>query len=254
MNLCVNARDAMPQGGMLSIKAENIRLDENYARMNFEAEPGNYVLLTIKDSGMGMPPDVITRIFDPFFTTKEVGKGTGLGLSTVLSIIKSHEGFINVYSEPGRGTQFTVYLPVIETGEQMVESALDTLHPRGNGELILLVDDEANILQIIKATLEKYNYKTLTASDGTEAIALYAQNAGAINLVITDMAMPYMDGAATIRALRRLNPALLVIAASGLSTNEQNAEIQNLNVNAFLSKPYTAEKLLTTISAVLQKK
>lgn len=254
MNLCVNARDAMPHGGMLNLKAENIRLDENYARMNFQARPGNYVLLSIKDTGTGMPPDVAARIFDPFFTTKEVGKGTGLGLSTVLSIIKSHEGFINVYSEPGRGTQFSVYLPAMESGEQAAESAQETLYPKGNGELILLVDDEANILQIIEATLEKYNYKTLTASDGTEALALYAQNAGEINLVITDMAMPYMDGAATIRALRRLNPALSVIAASGLSTNEQNAEIQNLNVEAFLSKPYTAEKLLTTVAAVLQKK
>jgi CheY-like chemotaxis protein len=257
MNLCVNARDAMPHGGSLFIQAENVTLDENYARMHIEAEPGNYVLLTIRDTGLGMSPDVMARIFDPFFTTKEIGKGTGLGLSTALSIIKSHGGFVNVYSEPGRGTQFSVYLPAAPENDADLStmSEQDLLYPKGSGELILLVDDEANILQIIKATLEKYNYRVLTASDGTEALALYAQRpAGEIKLVLTDMAMPFMDGAATIRALRRLNPTLPVIAASGLSTNEQNSEIQSLNVNAFLSKPYTAEKLLTTIAEVLHKK
>jgi two-component system, cell cycle sensor histidine kinase and response regulator CckA len=253
MNLAVNARDAMPEGGTLIIKAENVTLDENYARMQIEAKPGNYVLLSIKDTGKGMPPEILPRIFDPFFTTKELGKGTGLGLSTALSIIKSHQGFVNVYSEPGRGTQFSVYLPAMETSEPAGDVSPDSLHPKGQGELILLVDDEANILQIVKATLEKYNYKILTASDGTEALALYAQNPAGISLVLTDMAMPFMDGAATIRALRRLNPNLPVIAASGLSTNEQNSEIQNLAVNAFLPKPYTAEKLLKTISDVLLK-
>lgn len=251
MNLSINARDAMPAGGVLTVTAQNIAFDENYARMNIDAKPGKYILISVKDTGSGMPPEVKERIFDPFFTTKEVGKGTGLGLSTALTIVKSHGGFINVYSEPGRGTQFTIYLPAIEADQSAKEDKKGAAYPKGNGELVLVVDDEQNILQITSATLRKFGYQTLTAADGTEALALYAQRGAEIRLVITDMAMPFMDGAATIRALRKLNPTLPVIAASGLTTSEQTAEISNQNVNAFLQKPYTAEKLLTTVAAVL---
>jgi PAS domain S-box len=254
MNLCVNARDAMPAGGTLTITAENVVLDENYARMNFEAEAGRYVLLNVADTGTGMTPEIVERIFDPFFTTKEVGKGTGLGLSTALTIVKSHGGFINVYSEPGKGTKFSIYFPAVVEEVETDKSKADSLFPHGAGELVLLVDDEANILQITKATLEKYGYKVLTALDGTEALALYAQNAGEVALVLTDMMMPFMDGAATIRALRKLNPKIPIIAASGLTSVEQNAEIQNLSINGFLSKPYTAQQLLTAVADVLKKK
>lgn len=249
MNLCINARDAMPNGGTLTITVSNILLDENYARMNIEAKAGKYVLISVKDSGSGMKQEIQQRIFDPFFTTKDIGKGTGLGLSTALTIIKSHGGFINVYSESGKGTQFTIYLPAAESEFAAKENKSTSPYPTGNGELILIVDDEENIRQITKATLEKFGYKTLTASDGTEAMAIYAHNSAEIALVITDMAMPYMDGAATIRALRKLNSNLPIIAASGLPTNE----INDLNVNAFLSKPYTAEKLLNTLAQVLSK-
>ena len=195
MNLTLNARDAMPSGGSLTIKAQNASIDENYARMNIEAEPGNYVLLTVEDTGEGMSEEVLNRIWDPFYTTKEIGKGTGLGLSTALSIVKSHNGFINVYSEPHKGTQFSIYLPASETSAEVIESRKQSLYPTGNGEVILVVDDEANIRQVTTATLEKHGYKTLTAADGTEAIAVYTQNEK-IALVITDMSMPYMDGAA----------------------------------------------------------
>ncbi len=249
MNLTLNARDAMPSGGSLTIKAQKASLDENYARMNIEATPGNYVLLTVEDTGEGMSEEVLNRIWDPFYTTKEIGKGTGLGLSTALSIVKSHNGFINVYSEPHKGTQFSIYLPASETSAEVFESRKQSLYPTGNGEVILVVDDEANIRQVTTATLEKHGYKTLTAADGTEAIAVYTQNEK-IALVITDMSMPYMDGAATIRALRKINPKLKIIAASGL-TNPQRADNQDLKTNAFLLKPFTAEKLLTTIAEVL---
>ncbi len=251
MNLAVNARDAMISGGSLTIKARNMLIDENYARINIEAKPGNYVLLTVEDTGEGMPKDVQNRIWDPFYTTKEVGKGTGLGLSTALSIVKSHDGFINVYSEPNKGTKFSIYLPASETSVEKSENTQSLLYPKGSGEIILVVDDEANIRQITTATLEKYGYKTLTAADGTEAIAVYTQQEK-IDLVITDMSMPYMDGAATIRALRKLNPKLKIISASGL-TNSQKTDGKNLNTNAFLLKPFTAEKLLTTIAEVLAK-
>jgi CheY-like chemotaxis protein len=253
MNLCINARDAMPTGGVLSIEAKDIFLDENYARMNVEAEPGSYVLLSVADTGTGMSQETVKRIFDPFFTTKEIGKGTGLGLSTVLTIIKSHGGFINVYSEIGRGTHFTIYLPAAEAAETKKDrTALP--FPEGNGELILVVDDEENIREITRATLEKFGYQALTATDGTDALAIYAQRGAEISLVLTDMAMPFMDGAAMIRALRKFNPHVKVIAMSGLMNNEQTADLQSMNVNTFLPKPFTAEKLLTSMAEVLGEK
>jgi CheY-like chemotaxis protein len=252
MNLCVNARDAMPHGGVLTIRAENTRLDENYARMHLEAKAGKYVMLTIADTGMGMTPDVAGRIFEPFFTTKDVGKGTGLGLSTAMTIVKSHGGFINVYSEIGKGSQFTLYLPAHETESlEQVERQQAQL-PLGHGELILVVDDEESIREITRGTLETFGYRVLTASDGTEAVALYAENKDEIEIVLTDMMMPFMDGPATIRALKRLNPQIKIIAASGLAANDKAVEAQNVGVKNFLPKPYTAEKLLTTLAELLR--
>jgi len=192
MNLCVNARDAMPKGGTLKITAENFSIDENYAKMNIDAKVGPYVVVTVTDTGIGIPSDILDRIFEPFFTTKELGKGTGLGLSTVLGIIKSHGGFINVYTEEGEGSQFKVYLPAQDTKELLEEAELEL--PPGNGELILVVDDEAAIRDITKTSLESHNYKAITASDGIEAIALYAEHRDEISLVLTDMVMPSMDG------------------------------------------------------------
>lgn len=254
MNLCINARDAMPSGGTLTIAAENARLDENYARMNIEAKSGDYVMVNVRDTGTGMTKDVMNRIFDPFFTTKEHGKGTGLGLSTALSIIRSHGGFINIYSEQGKGSQFTIYLPILENAASAPEITHQSSYPKGNGELVMIVDDEENIRLITQRTLEKYGYQTLLANDGTEGIALFAQRNSEIKAVITDIAMPYMDGAAMIRAMKRISPTLPIIAASGLASDEQTAELRTLNVNAFLSKPYTAEKLLTLLAQILEKR
>ena len=249
MNLSINARDAMALGGTLEIKAENTILDEVQAKMFIEAQAGKYVLLNVKDSGAGMSSEIRQRIFDPFFTTKEIGKGTGLGLSTALTIVKSHGGFLSVSSEQNKGTQFSIYLPAAENTEVTPEKNIDLPYPTGNGELVLIVDDEENIREITKATLEKFGYQTLTAADGTEALALYAQNQTGIAVVLTDMAMPFLDGAATIRALRKINPDLPIIAASGLLPTES----ESLNVNAFLKKPYAAEKLLTTLAEILTK-
>ena len=251
MNICINARDAMPAGGTLSLKAENLAVDENYARMNSEATAGNYVLLTISDTGMGMPPEVLNRIFDPFFTTKDIGKGTGLGLATTMTIVKSHGGFINVYSEPNKGTRFSIYLPSAESGQvRELQKAVDAL-PRGNGELILIVDDEENIRSITEATLTQFGYKAVTAVDGTDALASYAARRDEIAVVLTDMAMPYMDGTALIRALRKMEPNLKIVAMSGLMNEDQTAGLKTLNVNAYLSKPYTAETLLKTLAEIL---
>lgn len=253
MNMCINARDAMPAGGNLTIGAKNIYLDEHYARMNFESEAGNYVILTISDTGTGMTEEVKNRIFDPFFTTKEFGKGTGLGLATAQTIVKSHGGFINVYSEPENGTKFSVYLPVAESEKIKLKDASEKHFPKGSGEFILVVDDEENIREITRATLEKFDYKVLTAEDGTDALAVYAQNSDKISLVLTDMAMPHLDGFALIRALKKINPQIKIAAMSGLINDEQTADLENLNIKAFLAKPFTAENLLKTLAEIFHQ-
>ena len=252
MNLCVNARDAMPEGGSIAIKAENVFVDENYARMHLEAKPGRFVSVSVSDTGPGMTPEIQSRIFEPFFTTKEMTKGTGLGLSTALTIVKSHGGFINVYSELHKGSQFTLYLPAVDMPGAAESAALQTDLLLGHGELILVVDDEESIREITRGTLETFGYTVLTASDGTEALALYADKKNEIAVVLTDMVMPFMDGPATIRALQRMNPKVRIIAASGLGAGQRAGEGVLEGVAVFLNKPYTAEKLLNTLARVLR--
>lgn len=249
MNLCVNARDAMLNGGTLSICAENLLIDENYARMHLEAKTGPYTVTTVSDTGVGIPREVLDRIFEPFFTTKEQGKGTGLGLSTVIGIVKSHGGFVNVYSEVGSGTSFKIYLPAVQEMEAQPAQEVEIL--AGQGELILVVDDEPAIRDITTTALETYNYKALTASDGIEAVAVYAEHREEISLVLTDMMMPEMDGITTIRTLQKINPQVKIIAVSGLVSNDKLSQAASFGVKTFLSKPYTARELLTTINLVL---
>jgi len=251
MNLCVNARDAMPNGGTLSINAENIIIDENYAKMNIDAKVGRYIVITVSDTGMGIPPEVIDRIFEPFFTTKEVGKGTGLGLSTVIGIVKSHGGFVNVYSELGIGTEFKVYLPALEANEN--QQLPDTKWPKGTGELILVVDDEPPVRDTVISFLETHGYQVISANDGKEAIVTYMQYKKQISLVLLDMMMPNMDGTVTINKLQKMNPNLKIITMSGLATNTLTVEVAGIHINGFLSKPFTAEELLETIEKVLKK-
>ncbi|HEY5886051.1 MAG TPA: PAS domain S-box protein [Pyrinomonadaceae bacterium] len=253
MNLCVNARDAMPEGGSISIKAENVVVDDNYARMHLEAKAGRFVVISVSDTGPGMSQEVQSRIFEPFFTTKEMTKGTGLGLSTALTIVKSHGGFINVYSELHKGSVFALYLPALDAPGAIDSVALQTDLPLGRGELILVVDDEESIREITRGTLETFGYTVVTASDGTEALALYADKKTEIAVVLTDMVMPFMDGPATIRALQRMNPNVRIIAASGLGTGQRAGEGVLEGVSVFLNKPYTAEKLLRTLAEVLKK-
>jgi len=249
MNLCVNARDAMPEGGRLGISAENLLIDEHYARMHIDAKIGSYIVITISDTGTGIAPETLERIFEPFFTTKEVGKGTGLGLSTVIGIIKSHGGFVNVYSEVRKGTEFKVYLPALEESETLIVEDLEL--PRGRGELILVVDDEAAIRKITQTSLESYGYRVLSASDGIEAIALFAQHKTEIDLVLIDMMMPNMDGVTAIRTLQKIDSQIKILAVSGLLSNDKLVQVATLGVNTFLSKPYTTKDLLNTISGVL---
>ncbi len=249
MNLIVNARDAMPDGGNLTISAENIWIDQNYAYIHVDAKVGSYIAITITDTGVGISPGIIDRIFDPFFTNKEVGKGTGLGLSTVMGIVKSHGGFVNVYSQVGKGSRFQVFLPSNQQTETIVAENTELLN--GNNELILVVDDEATICEIAKSTLETHNYRVLTASDGIGALALYAQYKDNISAVLIDMIMPGMDGSTTILTLQRINPQVKIIAMSGLMLNWTNAQKMDLGIQKCLPKPFTAQALLNTLKFLL---
>ena len=251
LNLCINARDAMPDGGVLSIEADNTMLEGVKTSMQEQPMSGPHVVLRVSDSGTGIPADLLDRIFDPFFTTKEADQGTGLGLSTVMSIVKSHGGFLEVSSQVGRGTTFKVYLPAGAPSETDTARRKPAAPPAGRGELILLVEDELAILEITKELLESFNYRVVTASDGAEAVTLYRQRKGEIDIVVTDLMMPIMDGPALIRALRHLDPKARVIAVSGLGSQTQLADIGNLNVQAFLTKPYTTEVLMTALRQAL---
>ena len=256
MNLAVNARDAMPGSGTLSLSAQNVTVDPHFAQMHPEAHPGKYVSISVADTGIGIDPQHIDRIFDPFFTTKAHGEGTGLGLSTTLGIVRAHEGFINVYSEPGRGTQFTVYIPAYfpETPAQAprVESETPSALPMGQGELVMVVDDEVNIREMTGRTLAAFGYRVLTAEDGTAAVSLFAQNQGKVAAVLLDMMMPFMDGAATARALRRMDPNVRLIGSSGLVDKRKLDEAREVGFSGFLPKPYTADDLLKVLSEALR--
>lgn len=252
LNLCVNARDAMPRGGRLEIRAETVDIDNQYAAMDPLARPGRHVMITVSDNGEGISAATREKMFDPFFTTKTSGKGTGLGLSTVLGIVKGHGGFIHVgEGEGGRGTAFHVFLPAHETASPRdPETEMGGEPPRGRGELLLVVDDEEPVRLILKQTLEEFGYRVLTAGDGAEAVALYAARQQEIQLVLTDMMMPVMDGAALIQAVARINPAAKIIAASGLATG--STALRHAAVGEFIAKPYTSRTVLAAIRRLLE--
>jgi PAS domain S-box-containing protein len=251
MNLCVNARDAMPEGGTLTLKLENQEFDESFARMTPGARPGRYVCLSVTDTGEGIAPEHLDKIFDPFFTTKELGKGTGLGLSTVLGIVQSHDGFIQVHSQPGRGTQFKVYLPASEAAEVQPASQANQPLPQGGGELVLVVDDESSVRQVTRQLLERNGYRVIEATEGADGITQYVAHQKEVQVVVTDLAMPVMDGPAFIRVLRRLNPPVRVIAVSGYQSKSSLPADLGVPGEAHLSKPFSGAMLLQTLQRVL---
>lgn len=249
MNLAVNARDAMPDGGTLTFVAQNVVLDEHFAQMHPEARIGRYVSLSVRDTGVGIAPDHLDRIFDPFFTTKPQGQGTGLGLSTTLGIVRAHGGFISVYSEPRQGTQFNLYFPALEDETRELRPRNEsTPAPEGQGELILVVDDEKQLREMTGRTLQTFGYEVLLAEDGPEALARFAEHPRAIAVVILDMMMPVLDGIATAKALKRMNPRVRIIGSSGLPEQRKLGESQ---FQGFLPKPYTADQLLQLLAKVL---
>ena len=249
LNLCVNARDAMPQGGTLGLTTSNVNVDEQYAAMLRSVRPGRYVLLEISDTGTGIAADVREHIFEPFYTTKEPGKGTGLGLSTVLTIVRGHGGAVDVVSEVGRGTTFKVFLPAQPEArvDAAAEDALPRL-PRGHGELVLAVDDDAAVRGMIQCTLEAFGYRVITAEDGAQAVGVYAMRRAEVAVVLTDLVMPVMDGPALVKAFRRINPEIAIVVSSG----HQGIDDPDIAVEHVLVKPYTAEAMLTVIDRALR--
>jgi CheY-like chemotaxis protein len=253
MNLCINARDAMPNGGTLTLATENISLDAAAAALHPGAKPGNYLCIRVADTGTGISPEQMEKIFQPFFTTKAPGKGTGLGLSTCQSIVKGHGGFIAVTSKENVGTEFKVFLPAANVVSPEQTGISKTSLPAGKGERILVVDDEEGILAITRAALENYGYQVLTVTSGHAAIARFAENPAAINLVLTDLDMPFMDGSATAAALRKIAPDVKIIIASG-SEKEIGDARRLAKAHAFIEKPFSIEDLLKTVHEVLAQK
>lgn len=251
LNIAVNARDAMPQGGIFTITTRNLALHSaNPHRLNIPLPDGPYVLLSFRDTGSGMPPDVIQKIFQPFFTTKPVGKGTGLGLSMVMSIVKSFGGHIHVSSAPGKGTQFDIYLPA--TDKPLVSTQVASSSPvQGGTETILLAEDEDIIREMAKITLEAKGYRVLTAPDGAAAITIYREHWRGISLVIADMIMPRMSGPELIVALREINPAARVIVSSGFSHDQEGRKMLEHGCLAYLQKPYVPDALCRITRQVL---
>ena len=250
INLSVNARDAMPDGGHLTLIADEVEFATPEAAGDLDAQAGRYVRLVVADTGTGIPPEIFDKIFDPFFTTKEFGKGTGLGLATSRSIIKSHGGFLRVETTPGQGTRFIVHLPVATPGAAPVPAAgRDRIRP-GGGECILVVDDEEPVRRSAGRVLEAAGYRVLLAAGGREGIARFAAHAGEVALLLTDLMMPDLDGSALITALRARRPELPVLAVSGLDAPEPSAPGVPSGM-AFLQKPFTAEELLTAVARAL---
>lgn len=252
MNLCINARDAMPGGGQLTLTAQLEPVDEAMAKSCAASSTGPHVVLGVEDTGSGIPPDVVDKIFDPFFTTKPMGQGTGLGLSTALGIVRNHHGFIRVDSQPGQGTQFKIYLPVSKEGSAEAPPIRAAVLPRGQGECILLVDDEEQARQVTRRMLERNAYQVLEARNGQEALAVFEGAPARIHLVITDLMMPVMDGAMLIRRLRQKSPDLKAIAITGGLSHEEMAKAMESESAAFILKPFGANVLLETIHRVLR--
>jgi PAS domain S-box-containing protein len=252
MNLCVNARDAMPQGGVLTIGLEHKELDAAGAHIHPKAKPGSYVAISVTDTGTGIPPELVDKIFDPFFTTKPLGQGTGLGLPTVLGIAENHGGFVHLETKLGAGSTFCVYIPAApgdtfggeKTGGQG-ESA------KGKGELILVVDDEPSVRKLASAILNRNGYRTVTAAEGREGIKLFEQHRQHIRLVVSDLMMPLLDGPGMLRGLRSFAPELKSIVITGLGEENRIAEAKAAGADLILNKPFTADQLLSDVRQLL---
>jgi CheY-like chemotaxis protein len=245
MNLCVNARDAMPEGGTLTLSADLQTIGAMDAGLDPQARPGRYVAIKVSDTGTGIPVAILDRIYEPFFTSKPTGKGTGLGLSTSTAIVKSHGGFMRVDTEVGSGSTFTVFLPAQDLTSVLAPTKTAPAIARGSGETVLVIDDEQPLLRMTSLVLESFGYRVLLAESGPEALTMFQAHRDDIKLVITDMTMPVMDGATVIKKIREIDPGARIIAASGLGA-QQAARVPG--VMRFLPKPLTADTLMQAVS------
>jgi PAS domain S-box-containing protein len=252
LNLSVNARDAMPKGGVLQIATENRQLRAGDTVLGADGKPGPYAVITVRDTGQGIPAEIRPRIFDPFFTTKPIGKGTGLGLSTVLGIVQSHGGYITVDSTPGKGTTFRVYLPAVPEGSVAPFDVIPAAaSPSTQHATVLVVDDEEYIRNTMRLVLESQNYRVLTATHGADGLARYLEHRSEIRLVITDLMMPVMNGLALIRSLRVIDPGLPIIASTGLPEVGEVKELQELGIAELLPKPCEASTVISAVERAL---
>jgi two-component system cell cycle sensor histidine kinase/response regulator CckA len=251
VNLCVNARDAMPAGGTISVRVTNQAVDDRWAAQNPGARPGRYVVVSVTDTGGGMTREVQERIFDPFFTTKPFGQGTGLGLATVRGIVKAHGGFVTVYSEPGKGSRFSVYLPAADQAAPPAATSGAPDPHRGRGELILVVDDEPHVLTVARAVLEGACYRVVTADGGAAALVAFRHHRGEVAAAVLDMMMPGMDGLELLARLRAADPGVRVVAASGLRPTGPDAETLAAAGAVFVPKPYSDDELLAALAGLL---
>jgi CheY-like chemotaxis protein len=249
MNLGVNGRDAMPDGGTLTIETTNVELDVDYCATHLEVKPGRHALLSVSDSGHGMDKETLSRIFEPFFSTKESGKGTGLGLATVFGIVKQHKGHITCYSELGHGTTFKIYFPaIVKEGDS--ETQTEEMPIQGGTETILLVDDEEVLRELGTTILNRFGYEVITSSNGREALDIYKSEHEKISLVILDLIMPEMDGKQCLGEILRMDPKANVLIASGCSENWP-ITASLTGARGLVEKPYVMRELLNKVRDVL---
>ncbi len=252
MNLCLNARDAMPQGGQLIIETQNIEIDQEFCRAHPYARQGSFILLSVSDTGVGMDAATAERVFEPFFTTKEMGKGTGLGLATVYGVVKQHEGFIHLYSEPGKGTTFRVYLPAGTGTAEPRQPKGDEQIPKGT-ETILLAADNEGLQEAAKEMLERLGYRVILASNGTEAVQIFTNNPGQFDLIILDVVMPKVSGPAAFSQMTAVRPDLRVLFSTGYTAEAASLNSLTEQGASILQKPYGLKSLGQMVRAILDR-
>jgi CheY-like chemotaxis protein len=252
MNLLVNARDAMAGRGVIRVRTQDLTLDEEYAARNYGARPGKFVCLSVEDDGKGIDKKTQKRIFEPFFTTKATGKGTGLGLSMVYGIVKNHDGWINVYSEPGKGTIFRLYFPATHVCKNArTEESIRLQTFRGSGERILFVEDNEFVRNFAKKALGEYGYRVLDAKNASEAQALFAREAESLQMVLSDVVLPDLNGVELVEGFRAQKPGIGVLLNSGYSGEKLELALAGGGGYRFIQKPYSLHDLLRAVSETL---